>query len=404
LVDPITSWTWVDGLRPWDREELGLEALPNEVLAVLPAHPSSAAEETLDLLVRTERFQLECVELARSMPNTIATRLADTGVLLLTHLNPKLGRTQRRLLLRERAERVQAFVRQRFGTSALVGIGDQSPRIMDLHRAAQQAVFGVQLAVHREQPLCFYADEVRGAVGPTPRSAARVTPTPAARLGSQLLALFGRAEPAVLDVSRMDYVRGVVRESSGRASVMRVHFEHCLFALLAQIERQAQLDAKTTQDLEARLTESLESSLTTIELITVFRQWWDTLLRVSSEPGTEARELRLERARAFIRDNCREALSLGQVARHSGFSRNYFSRIFKQAFGKGFEHYLTEQRLALAERLLRTSALPIGRLSAEAGFKSPAHFALAFRKARGLTPLAYRRSQTVGESAKAPTK
>ena len=32
----------------------------------------------------------------------------------------------------------------------------------------------------------------------------------------------------MLDVSRMDYVRGVVQEAGGRASVMRVHFEHSL--------------------------------------------------------------------------------------------------------------------------------------------------------------------------------
>ncbi len=391
LVDPISSWTWAAGLRPWDREELGLDELPNEVLAVLPAPPSAVAEETLDLLVRAEHFQLECVELARSLPNTIATRLEDTGVLLLTHVSPKLGATQRRLQLRQRVEQVQDFVRRRFGTKALVGVGERSARIVDLHRAAQQAVFGMQLAVHREQPLCFYADEVE-AEGRTPsRAAARALP--AARLGNRLLSSFGRAEPAVLDVSRMDYVRGVVQESGGRASVMRVHFEHTLFALLTQIERRAQLDSKTTQDLERRLTDSLAAALTTIELITVFRQWWDTLLRVSSAPGTEARALRLERAKTFIEDNCQAELTLAQVARHAGMSRPYFSRIFKQAFGQGFEQYLTAQRLALGERLLRTSALPIGRLSLEAGFKSPAHFSAVFRKAHGVSPLVYRRRE-----------
>src|SRR4051812_29198242 len=159
LVDPVTSWTWAEGLRPWDAEELGVEALPNVVLAVLPAHPSLAAEETLDLLVRTERFQVECVALARRMPNTVAARLEDTGVLLLTHVPARLGRTQRRLLLRERAEQVQAFVRRRFGLGAFIGIGEPCQRVPGLHRSAREGVFAVELGVHREQPLCFYADE-----------------------------------------------------------------------------------------------------------------------------------------------------------------------------------------------------------------------------------------------------
>jgi AraC-like DNA-binding protein len=388
LVDPITSWTWAEGLRPWDPEELGLDALPTQVLAVLPAHPSLAAEETVDLLVRTERFQVECVALARSMPNTIASRLEDTGVLLLTHVSPKLGRTQRKQLLRERAEQVQAFVQRHFGSGAFIGIGEPCQRVPELHRSAREAVFAVELAVHREQPLRFYADEI------APKSATNAENEPVARLGSRLLELFGRADPARLEVSRMDYVRSVVQDASGRASVMRVHFEHSLFPLLALVEKQAQLDEKSLRELEQRLSEALATSLTTVELLTVFRQWWGVLLKMSSEPYAEARRLRLERARRFIQDNCREPLSLGQVARRAGLSRNYFSRVFKQTFGKGFEQYLTEQRLLQAERLLRSSALPVGRISSDVGFSSPAHFSAAFRRSRGCSPLAYRQART----------
>jgi AraC-like DNA-binding protein len=385
LVDPVSSWTWAEGLREWDAEELGVEALPTQVLAVLPAR-SLAAEETLDLLVRAERFQLECVSLARRLPNTMAARLEDTGVLLLTHVPPRMSRTQRRLSLRERAEQVQSFVRRQLGSDAFIGIGEPAARVPDLHRSAREAVFAVELCVHREQPLCFYSDEEAKISARNPQG------EPAARLASGLLELFGRAEPALLDVSRMDYVRAVLGEAAGRASVMRVHFEHALFALLGLVEKSAQLDEKSVTELAARLSEGLAASLTTVELITVFRQWWDSLLKLMSEPYAEARRLRLERAQKFIADNCSEALSLGQVARHAGFSRNYFSRIFKQTFGKGFEHYLTEQRLLLAERLLRGSALPIGRISGEAGFVSAAHFSAAFRRSRGVSPLAYRRA------------
>jgi AraC-like DNA-binding protein len=385
VVDPVSSWTWAEGLREWDAEELGVDALPTQVLAVLPAHPL-AAEETLDLLVRAERFQLECVSLARKLPNTMAARLEDTGVLLLTHVPPRLSRTQRRLALRDRAEQVQSFVRRRFGTDAFIGIGEPALRVPELHRSAREAVFAVELCVHREQRLCFFSDENAKI------SARNLQGEPAARLATRLRELFGRAEPALLDVSRMDYVRAVLGEAAGRASVMRVHFEHALFALLGVVEKSAQLDEKSVAELEARLSDSLTTSLTTVELITAFRQWWDSLLKLMSEPYAEARRLRLERARRFIADNCHEALSLGQVARHAGFSRNYFSRIFKQTFGKGFEHYLTEQRLLLAERLLRGSALPIGRISGEAGFASAAHFSAAFRRSRGVSPLAYRRA------------
>lgn len=398
LVDPVTSWTWAEGLRAWDAEELGLSQLPNQVLAVLPAQPSLLAEETLDHLVRAERFQTECVALARRLPNTIAARLADTGVLLLTHVSPKLDRTRRRLLLRSRSDEIQAFVRRQFSTSAFIGAGELSEGAQFLHRSAEQAVFAMQLAVHRELPLCFYADE---AERKGPRGAG---PELAARLASRMLSHYGRSEPASLNLARMDYVRAVVRESGGGASVMRVHFEHSLFALLERVQRRAQLEPKPLAELEGRLAAALESPLTTVELITVFRHWWDTLLRVESQPSAEDRKLRMERARLFIQSNCHEPLSLAAVARHTGFSRNYFSRIFKEAFGKGFEHYLTEQRLARAKRLLRTSALPIGRVSSEAGFKTASHFSAAFRRSTGQTPQDFRAPAKAPAGRRPPKK
>jgi AraC-like DNA-binding protein len=393
LVDPVSSWTWAEGLREWDAEELGVDALPTQVLALLPDQQLTAPD-TLDLLVRAERFQRECVALARRLPNTMAARLEDTGALLLTHVAPGLSRTQRRLKLRELAEQMQTFVKRQLGTGTFIGIGEPAPRAPDLHRAAREAVFAVELCVHREQPLCFYGDEVAKISGGNPQGA------PAARLASRLLELFGRAEPGVLELSRMDYIHAVLAEAAGRASVMRVHFEHTLFSLLALVERSAQLEAKTVTELEARLSEALSSSLTTIELITAFRQWWDSLLKMIREPYAETRRLRLERAQRFIADNCRDPLSLGRVARHAGFSRSYFSRIFKQTFGKGFEQYLTEQRLLRAERLLRSSALSIGRISDEAGFASAAHFSAAFRRSRGLSPQTYRRGQASPAAAK----
>jgi AraC-like DNA-binding protein len=300
--------------------------------------------------------------------------------------------------LRERAEQVQAFVRRHFGSGAFIGIGEPCQRVPELHRSAREAVFAVELAVHREQPLCFYAEEI------AVKSATNAEDEPVARLGSRLLELFGRADPARLEVSRMDYVRSVVQDASGRASVMRVHFEHSLFPLLALVEKQAQLDQKSLRELEQRLSEALATSLTTVELLTVFRQWWGVLLKMSSEPYAEARRLRLERARSFIQDNCREPLSLGQVARRAGLSRNYFSRVFKQTFGKGFEQFLTEQRLLVAERLLRSSSLPVGRISSDVGFSSPAHFSAAFRRSHGCSPLAYRQARTPQKPERRATK
>jgi AraC-like DNA-binding protein len=384
FLDPVMSASWREGLQPWDKIELGLHDAPNLALAVFPSHGAASSDDTLELLVRANRFQIACVEFAKSLPETLCARLSETGVLFLLHINPTQSRTRRRLQLRDRADAIRSFVHRELATQAFMGAGSLVENVHQLHRSAEQAVYAMQLALHRELPLLFYEDEARaeGALGRSKQ------PLPAARAARQLLSLYEHGE--ILDAAHAEYVRHVVAESGGVASVMRVHFEHLLFGLLELVQRRAQLDAKVLGELEERIANSLSSALTTVELLTVFRQWFDTLLRVSSQPGTEQRELRLERAANFIRENCGRSLELAEVAKYAGFSRNYFSRLFRDAFGVGFARYLREQRLERARKLLRTSDLPVQRIAHDAGFQSVTQFCAAFKSAVGLTPQTYR--------------
>ncbi len=393
FLDPVLSAGWREGLRPWDKVELGMHEAPNVALAALPSRGSGRSDDTLELLVRANRFQIACVEFAKKLPETLCARLSETGVLFLLHVNPGLSRTRRRLLLRDRAEAIRAFVRKQFATEAVIGVGNIVENVQQLHRSAEQAVYAMQLGLHRELPLLLYEDEARaeGALG------AAKQPLPAARAASQLLSLYEHGE--LLDAAHAEYVRHVVAESAGVASVMRVHFEHLLFGLLELVQRRAQLDVKALAELEERIQTSLSRALSTVELLTLFRQWFDTLLRVSSQPGTEQRELRLERAANFMRENCGRPLELSEVAKYAGFSRNYFSRLFRDAFGVGFARYLREQRLERARKLLRTSDLPVQRVAHDSGFQSVTQFCAAFKAAVGLTPQTYRSRHPRGIAA-----
>lgn len=85
------------------------------------------------------------------------------------------------------------------------------------------------------------------------------------------------------------------------------------------------------------------------------------------------------------------AHSLDSLAARAAMSRRSFTRHFRQHTGTTVGQWLLAQRLALAQRLLETTAQPVERIAEKAGFGTPLslrqHFATAFHT----TPSTYRR-------------
>jgi AraC family transcriptional regulator len=99
---------------------------------------------------------------------------------------------------------------------------------------------------------------------------------------------------------------------------------------------------------------------------------------------------------AFIDARLGTALPLDELAQRTRLSRSAFTRAFRAATGVSPHRYLTERRLAAAQRLLRTTGLPIAFIAQETGFSSQSHFTTIFRAAMNCTPAEYRRA---GETA-----
>jgi AraC family transcriptional regulator len=97
----------------------------------------------------------------------------------------------------------------------------------------------------------------------------------------------------------------------------------------------------------------------------------------------------------FITDNLHRDLHLTEIASVVGLSPFHFVRLFKAATGQTPYQYLLEQRLRRAKEFLRFGSLPVSEIGTEVGFPNHAHFARSFRKREGITPTAWRRSQSV---------
>lgn len=98
----------------------------------------------------------------------------------------------------------------------------------------------------------------------------------------------------------------------------------------------------------------------------------------------------VRRIQDYMEDRLSETIDVAQLAAVAGLSPFHFSRIFRQATGSSPYQHLMQRRIARAKRLLTETDLLVTDIGFRCGFSSATHFSASFRKATGLTPLAFR--------------
>ncbi len=93
---------------------------------------------------------------------------------------------------------------------------------------------------------------------------------------------------------------------------------------------------------------------------------------------------------AYIKNNYSKNISLSEAAQMSDLSESYLSLLFKQEVGVNFSTYLTEYRLEIAKKMLKTTNKKIYEISDEIGFSSPYYFSKVFKESTGVTCKEYR--------------
>jgi AraC family transcriptional regulator len=119
---------------------------------------------------------------------------------------------------------------------------------------------------------------------------------------------------------------------------------------------------------------------------------WSTLMALGgailagADPGIDDP---VARARTWARAHLAEPITAADLAAVAGLSRSHFSRAFAKATGQAPRDWLEDLRLREAMARLRAgeSVVAAGRA---VGYRDPAYFCRAFRRALGLTPGAYR--------------
>ena len=94
----------------------------------------------------------------------------------------------------------------------------------------------------------------------------------------------------------------------------------------------------------------------------------------------------------YIHRNYQNKLSLQEVSEELHVNSSYFSALFRQEISMTFTDYLNQLRIGQACHLLTDTEMSIMEIAVAVGFDDQSYFTRVFRKYKGITPHAYRKS------------
>ena len=100
-----------------------------------------------------------------------------------------------------------------------------------------------------------------------------------------------------------------------------------------------------------------------------------------------------ENAKGYIHDHYNDRIGIKEICSYLSCSKSTLVKSFKEEFGTTVGAYITDVRLAEAERLLRNGNLSIQEIARECGFCDQSYFSKVFVAKNGMTPTDYRNSR-----------
>ena len=101
-------------------------------------------------------------------------------------------------------------------------------------------------------------------------------------------------------------------------------------------------------------------------------------------------DARLRRVLDYIHDNLGEDLTLEEMAGLAAMSATHFAKAFKKEVGQSPLQYVIAARLEMASVLLRTSELSVAEVAWRVGYQDTSRFGQHFKRKFGATPAAFR--------------
>lgn len=129
------------------------------------------------------------------------------------------------------------------------------------------------------------------------------------------------------------------------------------------------------------------------------RDWADAASPAANDWFSALRSPQMTRVLARIHEAPDRAWTLDELAREARLSRAAFVRNFSALVGEPPHQYLTRWRMGIAAQLLEETELRVGEIASRVGYRSEFSFSRAFKLARGISPIQYRRANPADRQA-----
>lgn len=115
------------------------------------------------------------------------------------------------------------------------------------------------------------------------------------------------------------------------------------------------------------------------------------LLAEHSAKGTGEELDMVTRVRGYVRANLAGRITLDDLAGTAGLSRFHFARAFRRATGRTPMQFVQQMRLDAAHGMLMTGTAPLRQIARATGFSDEFHLSKTFRRRLGRSPSELRR-------------
>jgi AraC family L-rhamnose operon transcriptional activator RhaR len=92
----------------------------------------------------------------------------------------------------------------------------------------------------------------------------------------------------------------------------------------------------------------------------------------------------------YIEENCFEKITLEELAQKCFYNPSYFSKVFKECYGRNLTGFIHEKRVNAAMKMLKETSLSVEEICYRVGYKEKKQFYKIFRKYVGVTPRSVR--------------
>ncbi|MBQ3022386.1 MAG: AraC family transcriptional regulator [Clostridia bacterium] len=189
-------------------------------------------------------------------------------------------------------------------------------------------------------------------------------------------------ETNISDISANDFL-SFISENNDFGGFFKLSSNYC--STISTIMQQIMHEDKSP-DGESAFLRSLLTMELFVWLSRSLREQWETNL---STKGHKLQEI-LESARAYINNNYNNDISLSDIAGYVYLSTSHFARAFKKHYGTSPIQYLLSVRIEKAKSLLEETNLKVGDIALSVGFSAQQRFNDIFKKHLDVSPSEYR--------------